>query len=137
MDVILKNDVKNCIRGDCEACSRQFDYTLDENQKITCAESLKDKLMKYIEKLEAEAKPQEAGTAVDHPKHYNRGMECIDEMIAVFGIEAVRNFCLLNVWKYRYRAASKGGEEDLKKSDWYMKKYIELAGDGHDNVDAG
>lgn len=137
MDVILKNDVKNCIRGDCEACSRQFDYTLDENQKITCAESLKDKLMKYIEKLEAEAKPQEAETAVDHPKHYNRGMECIDEMIVVFGIEAVRNFCLLNVWKYRYRATSKGGEEDLKKSDWYMKKYIELAGGGHDTVDAG
>jgi len=65
---------------------------------------------------------------VEHPSHYNRegAMECIDEMIEVFGIEAVKNFCLCNVWKYRYRAADKNGEEDLKKSDWYMNKYVEL-----------
>lgn len=66
--------------------------------------------------------------SVNHPSHYNRdnSMECIDEMIAVFGVEAVKNFCLLNVWKYRYRAGDKNGQEDLKKSDWYMKKYVEL-----------
>ena len=65
---------------------------------------------------------------VNHPKHYNRegGMECIDEMILVFGKEAVQNFCLCNAWKYRYRAADKNGEEDLKKSDWYLNKYKEL-----------
>lgn len=65
---------------------------------------------------------------VEHPSHYNRenSMECIDEMILVFGIEKVKTFCLLNVWKYRYRAADKNGVEDLKKSDWYMKKYKEL-----------
>ena len=65
---------------------------------------------------------------VNHPSHYNRedAMECIDEMIMVFGKEAVRNFCLCNVWKYRYRATDKNGEEDLKKSDWYLNKYKEL-----------
>ena len=65
---------------------------------------------------------------VDHPSHYCRegGMESIDEMVLVFGKEAVMNFCLLNVWKYRYRAADKNGEEYLKKSDWYMRKYKEL-----------
>ena len=69
---------------------------------------------------------------VNHPSHYNRGdsMECIEEMIAVFGVEAVKNFCLLNVWKYRYRAGDKNGQEDLKKSDWYMKKFVELTGRG-------
>lgn len=68
---------------------------------------------------------------VEHPAHYNRegALECIDEMILVFGIEAVKNFCLCNSWKYRYRAADKNGEEDLKKSDWYLKKYKELACD--------
>ena len=68
------------------------------------------------------------GNNVEHPKHYNRekGIECIEEMIEVFGIEAVKNFCLCNIWKYRYRAADKNGEEDLDKSDWYMQKYIEL-----------
>lgn len=72
-----------------------------------------------------------APDVVNHPSHYCQegSMECIDEMVAVFGREAVMNFCLLNVWKYRKRAVFKNGEEDLKKSDWYMKKYIELKGD--------
>ena len=65
---------------------------------------------------------------VNHPSHYNRknGIECIEEMVLVFGVEAVKNFCLCNIWKYRYRAADKNGEEDLEKSDFYMKKYREL-----------
>ena len=65
---------------------------------------------------------------IQHPKHYNRegGMECIDEMILIFGKEAVKDFCLCNAWKYRYRAADKNGTEDLAKSDWYINKYKEL-----------
>lgn len=67
---------------------------------------------------------------VEHPSHYNRegSMECIDEMILIFGVEAVKNFCLCNAWKYRYRAADKNGAEDLAKSDWYIRKYNELSG---------
>ena len=53
-------------------------------------------------------------------------MECIDEMLMVFGIEMVMAFCLCNVWKYRKRAIYKNGEEDMKKADWYMNKYAEL-----------
>lgn len=56
------------------------------------------------------------------------GMECIDEMIAIFGKTAVKHFCLLNVWKYRKKAVFKNGAEDMKKADWYMKKYVELGG---------
>lgn len=65
---------------------------------------------------------------INHPKHYCRedAMECLDEMRLVFGDDIVAAFCLCNVWKYRYRAASKGQEEDLKKSDFYMRKYEEL-----------
>ena len=77
-------------------------------------------------------KQETTGTTetVDHPKHYGRegAMECIDEMVLVFGVEATQHFCLLNAWKYRYRAADKGGEEDMRKSDWYMAKYAELKG---------
>lgn len=67
---------------------------------------------------------------VDHPSHYNRegGMECIEEMELIFGRRAVISFCLLNAWKYRYRAADKNGVEDIKKSDWYLAKYKELGG---------
>lgn len=72
-----------------------------------------------------------AKEAVNHPSHYNRenSTECIEEMILVFGKEAVKNFCLCNVWKYRYRAADKNGAEDLAKSDWYFNKYKELCKD--------
>ena len=70
---------------------------------------------------------------VNNPTHYNResAMECIDEMLVVFGEKAVMDFCLLNIWKYRYRAGQKDTEsamKDLKKSDWYMNKYKELRG---------
>ena len=72
--------------------------------------------------------PVKEDDPVFHPNHYNRegAMECIDEMELIFGKQAVMNFCLCNVWKYRFRANAKNGEEDLRKSDWYMKKYMEL-----------
>lgn len=64
---------------------------------------------------------------VNHPTHYNQdGMECIDEMILVFGVEAVKHFCVCNAWKYRYRANKKNGEEDLEKANWYINKFKEL-----------
>ena len=71
---------------------------------------------------------EEKYDVVNKPKHDNRegGFESIEEMEIVFVTEAVMNFCLCNAWKYRYRAADKNGEEDLRKSDWYMKKYCEL-----------
>ena len=66
--------------------------------------------------------------AVNHPSHYCRegSMECIDEMILLFGKEEVKSFCKLNAWKYRKRALYKNKEEDMRKSDWYINKYKEL-----------
>lgn len=67
---------------------------------------------------------------VNHPSHYCQegSMECIDEMVQLFGSEATRHYCLLNVWKYRKRAVYKNGDTDMKKSDWYLAKYFELGG---------
>ncbi|KIR03448.1 hypothetical protein P261_02263 [Lachnospiraceae bacterium TWA4] len=47
-------------------------------------------------------------------------------MVSVFGLPATMHFCILNVWKYRKRAIYKNKEEDMKKSDWYMRTYNEL-----------
>lgn len=71
---------------------------------------------------------EEVDDVINHPSHYTRegAIESINEMIAVFGLEAVKHFCICNVWKYRYRAADKNGIEDIKKSDWYMAKYIDI-----------
>ena len=69
---------------------------------------------------------EENKNMIDHPSHYTNGLECIDEMVAIFGKTATQHFCLLNVWKYRKRALYKNKEEDMKKSDWYLAKYKEL-----------
>lgn len=71
---------------------------------------------------------KEQPDSVNHPTHYQGKHECIDEMIAMFGVEAVKGFCKCNVYKYRYRADRKNGEEDLKKAEWYMDYLMKLEG---------
>lgn len=64
---------------------------------------------------------------VNHPKHYETGkFECIDVMVETQGVEAVKNFCLCNAFKYIYRTRRKNGLEDVKKAIWYLTKYVEL-----------
>ena len=66
--------------------------------------------------------------AVNHPSHYCTGKyECIDVMLEVFGIEAVKTFCLLNAFKYNYRSDRKNGRQDIEKVVWYSQKYLELS----------
>lgn len=65
---------------------------------------------------------------VNEPPHYKQHvMQCIDEMVEVFGVDAVISYCMCNVWKYRYRAPFKGdADEDNMKSDWYMHAMRDL-----------
>ena len=64
---------------------------------------------------------------VEHPEHYASGsVECIDAMIETQGIEAVKNFCICNAFKYLWRHGKKNGVEDVKKASWYIDKFIEL-----------
>ena len=58
---------------------------------------------------------------VNHPSHYNQGIEAIDY------IESHKmNFNIGNVIKYVTRAKHKGTElEDLKKASWYLNREIE------------
>lgn len=65
---------------------------------------------------------------VNHPSHYTQNkFESIDEMMIVFGPEAVYHFCICNAWKYKNRAPFKGNfEEDMKKADWYLTKAKEI-----------
>lgn len=75
-----------------------------------------------MQTFQQHAKPE----TVNHPAHYQGKHECIDEMISLFGVEAVKGFCKCNVYKYRYRADRKNGAEDLNKANWYMDKLMEL-----------
>jgi hypothetical protein len=70
---------------------------------------------------------EESKEMVHHPSHYQlHKHECIEEMIHLFGIEAVIGFCKCNIHKYRYRAAGKDGERDLHKADEYMDILVDL-----------
>lgn len=141
----MSNAIENYCCGDCSKC-RLLNFVTRGDVTTNCysydpmdAES-EDVIVENYKFLFGEPASEStpdpeaevsASDVVNRPSHYCQegSMECIDEMVAVFGREAVMNFCLLNVWKYRKRAVFKNGEEDLKKSDWYMKKYIELKGD--------
>ena len=103
---------------------------LDEALKLISesAEPTEDKVAEQTEPapIEPTESTDPVEDKVNHPNHYTQGIECIDEMVMMFGVDAVMTFCKLNVWKYRKRALHKNGQEDLDKSDWYVKKYQEL-----------
>ena len=63
---------------------------------------------------------------VNHPEHYTGKFECIEVMIETQGIDAVLDFCICNAFKYLYRHRKKNGIEDIKKSKWYIDKYLEI-----------
>ena len=69
-----------------------------------------------------------AADAVNHPGHYETGkFECIEVMQEALGIDAVKNFCICNAFKYLYRHKRKNGLEDIKKAKWYIDKFLELS----------
>ena len=79
-----------------------------------------------IKKAFGNEENDEEHDAVNNPSHYKHGIECIDEMILLYGVVETMMFCKLNAHKYRKRAFEKGGKEDMDKSDWYMKEYAYL-----------
>jgi len=65
---------------------------------------------------------------VNHPGHYETGkFECIEVMQEALGMDAVKDFCICNAFKYLYRHKRKNGLEDIKKAKWYIDKYLELS----------
>lgn len=65
---------------------------------------------------------------VNRPEHYaNTKVECIDAMIELFGVEAVKSYCACAVFKYLWRRKDKDNEEqDIQKALWYFDKAKEL-----------
>ena len=109
-----------CPLGNGEEC--MLDITAPEDKINTLFDSVF-----HPEPVEKSESTEQTHDVVNHPSHYCQGgMECIDEMILLFGREVVKHFCLCNAWKYRKRAMFKNGQEDMDKSDWYIKKYKEL-----------
>ena len=100
----------------------------------TCEQCVLHKVMNhnscYIP-VKKESKPVEQ---VNHPTHYNQEgrRECIEEMRLLFGDEAVKTWCRLTAYKYRYRAGNKQGnptDQDNRKAEWYLD-YVEKMNKG-------
>ena len=118
-------DCQHCLIEDHSACT---DYSFLKAPEDIIRDAY-EKIHPPIPVVEVEEEPAPPTDMVHHPNHYNRegGMECIDEMVLLFGKEVVKHFCLCNIHKYRYRTSAKNGEEDIKKSDFYVKLYKELS----------
>lgn len=115
--------------GGCWRCPNEYGYMDDPEycdcNPTTCTECWNREIPESEPTNSPD--PTEKGDAVNHPSHYNNGgMECIDEMVLIFGVEATMHFCLLNAWKYRARCLYKNGDEDIQKSHWYLAKYKKL-----------
>lgn len=113
---------QDCILYDKGLCSDYINFNNCSDEQIG---KMYDVL--YPPPKVEEAPPVE-NDIIKHPNHYCRegAMECIEELVMLFGKEVVKHFCLCNIWKYRYRSADKNGKQDIDKSDQYVRIYKEL-----------
>ena len=70
---------------------------------------------------------------VERPAHYNQdGIEFIDYIRQVLGLDGFIAYCHGNMIKYQHRYRYKGnGVEDMKKAEWYVKRMNEALGEKH------
>ncbi len=81
---------------------------------------LKESMDNYIPQVEVDN--------VNHPKHYEGKIECINAMQEVLGKDGTISFCIGNAFKYIWRCRKKHETpiEDLEKCRWYINKALEL-----------
>ena len=104
----------------------------EQNQKTLVAispllkESLKESMDNYIPKVEVDGEGQVDN--VNHPKHYEGKIECINAMQEVLDKDGTISFCIGNAFKYIWRCKKKHETpiEDLEKCRWYINKALEL-----------
>lgn len=127
-DGLRLNDMVQQLKKQIEVQERDNLALIERNSELEAENS---KLKAMLAKAQVDfLKSDESSSQdmVNQPPHYmQHAMECIDEMVEVFGVDAVISYCLCNVWKYRYRAPYKSNqEEDDMKSDWYMRAVHDL-----------
>ena len=124
-------------RYDCVSCPSKDTPDIDCYDFFECSDDVIEKAFnlvfggesKKITNFDTMVNPVQR-EEINHPDRYAGGkFECIDVMVDVFGADAVKHFCILNAFKYVWRAEKKNGIEDIKKAVWYLNKYIELGGD--------
>lgn len=93
-------------------------------------EYMKEKIAESNERAGKEAYGNVVVDMVNQPPHYTHGdIECIDAIRAALGPEGFAAFCRGNIIKYNWRCDYKGGQQDLKKADWYLNKLLKVQGE--------
>lgn len=110
---ILEKDFNNVFVVDL-LTSSQNEFYNNQLKKI-------DQMLDVCNKQIRENDDNKNKEMINHPIHYNQGIEAIDY------IESHKlSFCLGNVVKYITRAKHKGTElQDLKKASWYLQREID------------
>jgi hypothetical protein len=92
----------------------------DDTLWIQCFLETDDDTLGAIDKIERDN--------INSPVHYTSGgIECIEAIRAALTPEEFRGFCKGNVIKYVWRERLKGGDESLKKAEWYLKRLTDGA----------
>lgn len=64
---------------------------------------------------------------VNKPEHYRQGgIECIDAIQSALTPEEFRGYCKGNALKYVWRERYKGGDESMRKAQWYLDRITNL-----------
>lgn len=126
----ITNDktMTNFVEKSCENCKHSYCGDLDE-PCFGCEPYGEDNWELATDDVEEACVEEKPTDTISHPEYYQGKYECIEEMIELFGIEVVKGFCMCNVYKYRFRAGRKQGEEykkDVTKAEDYMTLLIEL-----------
>mgnify|MGYP000685681406 CR=1 FL=1 len=117
----------------CGRCGERSAKLLDEgcyaDRTDVEGESGTDRRGSAFESAKAESlkRPEASGPeAVNRPAHYTGGsVECIDAIeSAVRELDGVQAFHTGQIIKYVWRWHKKGGVEDLRKAEWYLKRLI-------------
>ena len=65
---------------------------------------------------------------INNPPHYiSGGLEVLEVLEKKMSPEAFKGFLMGNVLKYVLRHEYKGGLQDLKKANFYLTKWIDVA----------
>tara|TARA_R110001606_G_scaffold132082_2_gene268070 strand:- start:5271 stop:5615 length:345 start_codon:yes stop_codon:yes gene_type:complete len=110
---LSQEEILDCPDGICPV-----PWAKEEPEEKTYQETVWDT---YIEKH------QQAFTDnVNHPEHYTAGggIECIEAIEAQLTPEEYRGYIKGNVAKYVWREKHKGGNESLRKAQWYLSRLV-------------
>lgn len=110
--------------ADCSKCSEFVNVLCDIKSTSKFTDEELDMALRDMQKTDP---GQHEFDAVECPQHYtSTSIECIDAMVETQGVEAVKDFCVCNAFKYLWRHNEKNGDEDIKKANWYLNKAVEL-----------